>query len=440
MPTTTLPANPKLFETNGTFIGNNKHNGQTNPVYLSDQDRARHIYTIGKTGTGKSVFLSNMIRQDMASGKGLCLMEPHGNLIDDILPLVPENRLDDVILFDPSDIFSPLGLNVLNCPKEDKEFVSSQVTSILIKLFSISANQKSNPRIELFLQSAIEVAMSLPEPTFEEIIKIVDDEEYRNQLVANISHDFVRHYFSKPIDQNLSQEDRQEVTYMMHKLKRLIENQMIANVINQQNPKFNLSEAVESNKIILVNLSKGRLGYDESLFLGMLFQLKLFTSRFNQLNKPQEGYQQFYLYLDEAHSYSSMSLAILLAESRQFKFSITLTNQFLGQVSKEEEMAIFGNTGTLVVFQTGVFDAEFLVREFEPLITTTDITDQPNYHAYVKTILHNEPIAPFSLDTTLSAQEMADYNELKKNGQQRVKKIKETSRSKYSKAINNGLK
>lgn len=422
----TAPA-PSQIPTSGLYIGVSNYQGVKRPVYLSEDDRRRHMYIIGKTGTGKTEFLKDLIMQDINSGKGLCFMDPHGDAVRDILKLIPPERAEDVIYFNPADTERPMGLNLLEAKTEDqKHFAATAVINMMYKLFDPYKTGIVGPRFEHAVRNAMLTAMSEEGSTFVEVVRILTDSNYVQEILPKITDPIVKRYWTDQIAQTADFHKSEVLDYIVSKFGRFVTNRMIRNIIGQSKSAFSLRDVMDNGKILLINLAKGELGEENSNFLGLVLVPRILMAAMSRQDLPEEARRDFYLYVDEFQNFATPDFAQILSEARKYRLNLTVANQFIGQVDEEVKNAVFGNVGSLVCFRVGVTDANYLAHEFTPIFGEDDLLNIERFHVYMKTIVNNEPVPPFSVNLTKDlAKEKAKENE-------RVAEIiKEMSRLKY---------
>ncbi len=393
----TAPA-PAQIPSSGLYLGMSTYRGTQRPVYISDFDRQRHMYIIGKTGTGKSEFLKDLIMQDIKAGKGLCFMDPHGDAVEDLLTMIPPERAEDVIYFRPSDTERPMGLNLLEAKTEDqKHFVTTAVINMMYKLFDPHKTGIVGPRFEHAVRNAMLTAMSEEGTTFIEVMRILTDSKYVQELLPKVKDPIVRRYWTDQIAQTSDFHKSEVLDYITSKFGRFVTNKMIRNIIGQSNSSFNFREVMDSGKILFINLSKGELGEENSSFLGLVLVPRILMAAMSRADIPSDQRRDFYLYVDEFQNFATPDFAQILSEARKYKLNLTVANQFIGQIDEEVKNAIFGNVGTIISYRVGVTDASYLAHEFSPVFSEDDLLNIERYHVYVKTIVNNEPVPPFSM-------------------------------------------
>ena len=422
---------PANLPTEGLFLGLSSYRGLSRQVFMSRDDRRRHMYIIGKTGTGKTEFLKQMIMQDIKNGEGLAVIDPHGDLIEDILKMTPPSRAEDVILFDPADTLRPMGFNMLDAQTEEqKHYVVSSIIGLMYKLFDPNKTGIIGPRFEHAIRNAMLTVMYEPGSTFIEVVRILTDAAFVQELLPKVQDPIVRRYWTDQIAQTSDFHKSEVLDYIVSKFGRFVTNKMIRNIIGQSNSAFNFRRVMDERKILLVNLSKGRIGEENSSFLGLILVPKILVAAMSRQDIPQDQRQDFFLYVDEFQNFATPDFAQILSEARKYRLNLIVANQFIGQMDEEVKNAIFGNVGTVASFRVGVTDANYLQHEFQPVFNESDLINVDRFNAYMKTIVGGEPMQPFSLDTT------KDITEEKKLENLRVSElIKELSRLKYGRDV-----
>ncbi|TSC64042.1 MAG: hypothetical protein G01um101493_259, partial [Microgenomates group bacterium Gr01-1014_93] len=392
---------PEKIPTSGLYLGRSVFRGIIRPVYLSEGDRQRHMYIIGRTGTGKTELLKSAMLQDIHAGKGIAFIDPHGDAAEEILQLIPPQRAEDVIYFDPSDGDRPFGMNMLEAYSEDqKHFVVANIIGLMYKLFDPNKTGIIGPRFEHGVRNAMLTAMSKPGSTFVEVMRIMTDANFVKELLPLVQDPIVRRYWTDQIAQTTDFHKSEVLDYTVSKFGRFVTNKMMRNIIGQSVSSFNLRKVMDEGKILIVNLSKGKIGEENSNFLGLILVPKILAAAMSRSDVPEDQRRDFYLYVDEFQNFATDTFADILSEARKYKLNLIVANQFIGQMPEEIKNAVFGNVGTIISFRVGVTDANYLQHEFAPTFSENDLVNIERYHAYIKTIVHSEPVPPFSLDTT----------------------------------------
>lgn len=425
-------AAPSELPNSGLFLGRSTFRGITKPVYMGIDDRRRHTYIIGKTGTGKSEYLKSMIMQDIHNGEGVAVIDPHGDLVEDILKQIPPKRAEDVILFDPSDTDRPMGFNMLEADQEQqKHFVVNSVIGLMYKLFDPNKTGIIGPRFEHAVRNAMLTVMYQKGSTFIEVMRVLTDESFVQELLPKVEDPIVRRYWTDQIAQTSDFHKSEVLDYITSKFGRFVTNKMIRNIIGQSESAFNFRKVMDEQKILLINLSKGKIGEENASFLGLILVPKILVaamSRQDIINKDDR--KDFFLYVDEFQNFATPDFAQILSEARKYRLNLIVANQFIGQMEEEIKNAIFGNVGTIASFRIGVTDANYLQHEFQPIFSEQDLINVDKYNCYMRTIVNGEPVRPFSLDTT------KDIKKEKALENPRVAElVTELSRLKYGRSV-----
>jgi hypothetical protein len=421
---------PAQIPTSGLFLGMSTFRGIAKPVYIQKDDRRRHMYVIGKTGVGKSEFLKEMILQDIKNGEGVCFIDPH-DTIDKLLPLIPPERAEDVILFDPSDTDRPMGLNMLEAQtEEEKHYIVSSIVGLMYKLYDPNKTGIIGPRFEHAIRNAMLTVMSEKGSTFIEVVRALTDANFVQELLPKVTDPIVRRYWTDQIAQTNDFHKSEVLDYIVSKFGRFVTDKMMRNIIGQSASAFDFRKVMDEGKILLVSLSKGKIGEENASFLGLILVPKILVAAMSRQDIPEESRRDFYLYVDEFQNFATPDFAQILSEARKYRLNLVVANQFIGQMDEDVKNAIFGNVGTLVSFRVGVTDANYLQHEFQPTFTEADLINVDVYNAYVKTIVHNEPMTPFSMDLTkdVTAEAAAENPRVSEL-------IRELSRLKYGKEV-----
>ncbi len=420
---------PAQIPNSGLYLGMSNYRGEKRPVYMTLDDRRRHMYIIGKTGTGKSEFLKEMILQDIEAGHGVCAVDPHGEFVEDILQLMPPERAEDVIYFNPSDLTRPMGMNMMEADTEEqRHFVVGSVIGLMYKLYDPHRTGIIGPRFEHAIRNAMLTIMYKKGSTFIELVRALTDSKYIDELLPYVKDPVVRRYWTDQIAQTSDFHKSEVLDYIVSKFGRFVTNKTMRNIIGQPQSSFNFRQAMDEKKIILCNLSKGILGEEDAKFLGLILVPKVLTAAMSRQDVGMEKREDFFLYVDEFQNYATEDFAVILSEARKYRLNLIVANQFIGQIDEEVKNAVFGNVGSIVSFRIGVPDANFLQHEFTPIFNENDLTNVEKYHVYIKTIVKNEPVAPFSM----SLLKDMDAVKARMNPKQ-AEMIKELSRLKYGK-------
>ncbi len=419
---------PENLPEEGLLLGYNDFRGVKTEIRISDSDRWRHLYIIGQTGTGKSTFIEEMAKQDANNNKGMCVIDPHGDLIDNVMGSIPKERAEDVIYFDPADTERPFGLNMMEYDEkypEQKTFVINEMISIFDKLYDLK--QTGGPMFEQYMRNAMLLVMDSPElgSTLLEIPRVFRDPEFRKEKLKRCKDMTVVDFWKKEAEKAGGEAAMENIApYITSKLVTFVSNDMMRPIIAQQKSTINFREVMDSGKILLVNLSKGKIGEINSHLLGMVVVGKLLMAALSRVDMSEKERRAFYLYIDEFQNFTTDSISQILAEARKYRLSLTIAHQFIGQLSENISKAVFGNVGSMTAFRVGAEDAEFLEKQFAPVFDANDLINLDNYQCYAKLLINNQATAPFNMKT---------YPPTK--GDEKMKELlKELSRYKYGRS------
>lgn len=399
---TTAPP-PVSIPKEGILFGYNDYRGTKTDIRITDQDRRRHLYVIGQTGVGKSNFLQELAKQDTKSKAGMCFIDPHGDAIEDILTAIPRERAEDVIIFDPSDVDRPIGLNMLEfdaAHPEQKTFVINEMIGIFDQLYDLKAT--GGPMFEQYMRNAMLLIMEDVESgsTLVEISRVLSDEEFRRYKLSKCKNQIVYDFWVKEAEKAGGEASLANmVPYITSKLTPFIANDLMRPIIAQQKSTIDFREAMDSGKIILVNLSKGKIGEINAKLLGMVIVGKILMAALSRSDIPEDQRADFYLYLDEFQNVTTNSIAQILSEARKYHLCMILAHQFIGQLKEEISKAVFGNVGSMVAFRVGPEDGEFLEKQFAPVFEARDLVNVDNYQAFAKLLINNTVTKPFNMKT-----------------------------------------
>ena len=384
----------------GFLLGYNVFRGVKKPIRLSDRDRRRHVYVIGQTGTGKSVLQENLALQDMLDGKGFALVDPHGDLAESLIAMVPKERVEDVIYFSPSDMDNPIGLNIFEAETTDeKDFVVGEMTNMLYSLYDPGHTGIVGPRMENIVRNAALLLMSDPQgATFMDIPKCLVDPEFAKSKLPYVTDPAVLDFWTKEWPNAQRSNDAGEVTSWVVSKWAPFQTGAIRNVMGQVKSGFNIREIMDNKKILLVNLSKGKLGEKNAQLLGMIFVMKFQQAAMSRANIPESERVDFTLYVDEFQNFATDSFESILSEARKYRLSLIVANQFMTQLTDKIREAIIGNVGTAICGRIGVTDAEQMVKRFQPTFDLEDLIKMPNYTSVAQVLINSVPSAPFSMD------------------------------------------
>ena len=391
---------PARLATEGVFLGTNEFRGVQKAIYLDDDNRRRHMYVIGQTGMGKSVFLENIAFQDMCDGRGFAFIDPHGDAVEALLQRVPEERIDDVIYFDPADIEHPVGMNMFEYTNPDqKDFIVQEGISMLQSLFDPQNQGFFGPRGQHMFRNAALLLMSDPAgATFIDIPQCFTDPEFVKSKLKYVTDKSVYDYWTKEFpDSRKSNDSGEVITWFASKWGPFISNTIMRNTLGQVKSGFNIRKIMDNKKIFLVNLSKGRLGDINANLLGMIFVMKFQQAAMSRQDIPESERQDFCLYVDEFQNFATDSFESILSEARKYRLNLIVANQFMTQLTDKIREALLGNVGTIVCGRVGVTDADLMVKAFTPTFTAEDLTKTANHAAICKVMMFGMPSAPFTM-------------------------------------------
>ncbi|TRZ49723.1 hypothetical protein D4S03_07830, partial [bacterium] len=419
------------FPESGLWLGRSIYRGQERNIYMGEEDRMRHMYIIGRTGTGKTELLKSMIIQDMRAGKGLCFLEPHGEGIEQLMELVPPERAEDVIFFDPSDKDRPIGFNLLEVRNYDEMYqVASSIINLMYKLYDPHRTGMVGARFEHAVRNAMLTVATVPGATFIEVNRALTDAKYVQEILPLVKDPIVRRYWTDQIAQTSDFHKSETLDYISSKFGRFVTNKMIRNIIGQSKSTLNFREAMDTGKIVFLKLAKGLLGEEDSNFLGLVLVPKILAAALSRQDIPKEERRPFNLYVDEFQNFATPDFAQMLSEVRKYGVSLTLANQFVSQLDEQVRDAIFGNVGTMMTYRVGMQDAAILAKEYEPVFNEADLTNVPAQVIYTKTIVNSTPVPPFSMNVE------RDIKAERAQGSPEVSRmIKELSRLKFGRDV-----
>ncbi len=414
----TAPA-PTVISSSGITLGINRFRGTDTAVRLAPEDRLRHLYVIGQTGTGKSGFLQTLIMQDMQNGEGLCFIDPHGKDVLDILSMVPPHRYEDVIYFDPAYIERPFGLNMLEYDPqypEQKTFIVNELLAIFRQLYG-DVPESMGPAFEQYFRNATQLVMEDPETgsTMLDISRVLSDDEFREKKLEKSMNPVVNQFWEKIATKAGGEASLENIVpYITNKFDDFTANDFMRPIIGQQESSFNFRQLMDERKILLVNLSKGRLGEKNANLLGLILVGKFFLAALSRANSYGQTLPPFYLYIDEFQNITTKSIPSILSEARKYKLSLTLAHQFLKQIDDPIRDAVFGNVGSMCAFRIGEEDAQVFEKLFAPAFSALDFANIENRNAYVRMLAQGIPQKPFSLKTLdLPAGNIAQVDDLR---------------------------
>lgn len=422
----------------GVWLGTSLFRGVNKQVWARDEDRRRHMYIVGKTGSGKSWLLQSMIIQDIRAGKGVAFLDPHGDAAEWILERIPPERAEDVIYFNPSDTDRPLGFNMIDFyDEQDKHRVANSFIGLMYKMFDPNKQGIVGPRFERAVRNALLTAMSIKGSTLIETARILYDPAFVRRYMPYVQDQQVREFWEKEIAQTSDFHKSEVLGYIVSKFDRFITNKLMRNIIGQAESSFNFREVMDSGKILIVNLSKGTVGEENAQFLGLILIPKILSAAMSRANIPEAERRDFYLYVDEFQNFATEEFTQILSEARKYRLNLIVANQYIMQIEDKIREAIFGNVGSIISFKVGVNDGSHMQNEFAPVFMQTDFINLENQNAYVKLLVNQEYPAPFSIRTTFDSIKPTIINGVEYPVNKRVvEMIKELSRLRYGKDVN----
>lgn len=403
------------------FFAKTNYRDKQSAFGIKVDDRRRHMYVIGKTGMGKTTMIQNMAIQDIRNGKGMAIIDPHGEFAEDCLKSVPAHRINDVIYFNPADLQHPVALNVLEC--KDQEF-RHLIASGLVGVFKKIWADSWGPRLEYILRNAILALLEDPNSTLLGVTRILIDKEYRARVMEKVTDPLVRSFwedeFSKYNDRMLTE----AISPIQNKVGQFLSTTLIRNIVGQTKSAFDVRKAMDEEKILIMNLSKGRIGEDNSALLGAMMITKIQLAAMSRVDMDESERKDFYLYVDEFQNFATESFAGILSEARKYRLNLILAHQYIAQLEDPVKDAVFGNVGTIAAFRIGAMDSETLEKEFEPVFYANDLVNLNKYDVYLKLMINGVATSPFSA----SSLEPINLGETGVN----LEKIIQTSRERYS--------
>jgi len=409
----------------GIYLGKSVFRAVEKKIYMLDEDRTRHIYVVGQTGTGKSKFLMWCALQDIKRGEGVAVIDPHGADIDELLQEIPPERIEDVILFDAADTERPLGINLLEAQTdEEKNMIINAFIALLYKLYDPNKQGIMGPLLERAIRNVMLTAMVDPEATMVDVLRLFIDESYSKKFLDKLTDPLVRRYWTDEMAKTTSSRKGETMGYFVSKFDRITTDKTMRNIIGQPKSSFNFDQVMAEKKILLVDLAKGKLGEENSNFIGLLFVPRILAAALRR-HKLQGDFPHFFLYVDEFQNFATPDFATILSEARKYRLDLVVAHQFIQQLEDDIKDSVFGNVGTICAFRVGVDDAEYLEPQFAPTFTKQDLSNLPTGNAYMRLLVRGQPSPPFSL--------WVDYNEILaiKKDPEVAKKIREMSRLKY---------
>jgi hypothetical protein len=386
---------------------------------IKEKNRRGHMYITGKTGTGKSTLIENLAISDIRAGNGLALVDPHGDLAEDILNFVPKRRIEDVIYFNPSDLEYPIAFNPLeNVPADSRHVVVSGLLSVFKKIWS----EFWGPRLEHILRHSVLTLLERPRSTLLDIPRLLTDKEFRKGVLERVSHPQVKDFWLSEFERYSVWLRSEAISPILNKIGQFLVSIPLRNIVGQKENTFNLRNAMDEGKILIVNLAKGKIGEDNCAVLGAMMVTEIQLAALSRSELPENKRAAFYLYVDEIHNFLTLSFADILSEARKYGLNLVLAHQYIEQLDEKVRAAIFGNVGTIISFRVGAEDAKYLAREFSPVFNEPDLINLGNFHIYLKLIIDGVTSEPFSAITLPPVERERSYKP----------RVIELSRKKYA--------
>ncbi len=404
-----------------TYFAKTNFRGQEHIFGIKKDDRRRHMYVIGKTGMGKTTLLENMVISDIRAGKGVAVVDPHGDFAEKILNFIPPSRINDVIYFNPADIDYPIAFNVMEqVDPKYKHLVASGLIGVFKKIWADSWG----PRLEYLLRNVILGLLEYPGSTLLGVPRMLVDKEYRSKVVKKISDPVVKSFWINEFTKYSNQFTVEAISPIQNKVGQFLSSSLVRNIISQTNSTIDMKEITDGQKIFIVNLSKGRIGEDYSALLGAMLITKIQLAIMGRVDIPEDERKDFYLYVDEFQNFATESFADILSEARKYRLNLIIAHQYINQLEEIVSDAVFGNVGTIVTFRVGASDAEFLEKEFEPVFMMNDLVNLAKYDIYLKLMIDGISGDAFSA-TSLSPTAVPEKKE-------NLEKIIKVSRERYA--------
>lgn len=376
-----------------TLFARTNYRGKQVAFGIKTDDRRRHMYLIGKTGMGKSTVMENMIIQDMRAGRGCAVVDPHGDLVEKMLAFVPPSRINDVIYFNPADVDFPIAFNVLESVNPaHRHLVASGLLGVFKKVWLDSWG----PRLEYILRNTILALIEYPGSTLLGVTRMLVDKEYQSKVVNTISDPIIKSFWIDEFGAFNNQFKTEAVSPIQNKIGQFLSSSIIRNIVGQPKSTIDIREIMDTGKILLLNLSKGRIGEDNSALLGAMMITKIQLAAMSRVDIPEKERKDFFLYVDEFQNFATESFAGILSEARKYRLSLIVAHQYIEQLDERVRAAVFGNVGTLASFRVGAADAEFIAKEFFPVFVETDLLNLTKYDMYLKLMIDGVASEPFS--------------------------------------------
>lgn len=369
------------------------YRGSMKPFGIKTDDRRRHMYVIGKTGMGKSTLLENMVIQDIRAGRGLAVVDPHGDLVEKVVKYIPSYRINDVVYFNPADVDYPIAFNILEAiDPTHRHLIASGLIAVFKKIWVDSWG----PRLEYILRNTILALIEYPGSTLLGVTRMLVDKDYRDKVMVHISDPIVKAFWRDEFSAFNNQFRTEAVSPIQNKIGQFLSSSIIRNIVGQSKSTIDMREIMDSGKILLLNLAKGRIGEDNAALMGAMMITKLQLAAMSRIDIPEAERRDFFLYVDEFQNFATESFANILSEARKYRLNLIIAHQYIEQLDEKVRAAVFGNVGTIITFRVGAADAEFLAKEYEPVFTETDLVNLTKYDIYLKLMIDGVASEPFS--------------------------------------------
>ncbi len=425
---------PKNIPEEGLFLGYNTFRGERKKIFMKNDDRFRHFYVIGQTGTGKSSVIQIMARQDFNNKRGICVVDPHGSLVEDLFPYIPRERADDVIYFNPADTERPMGLNMLEGrSEEERDLIALDAMNMMTKMFG---EEIFGPRIQDYFRNGCLTLMADEEEggAITDLVRLFTDDEWQKYKVQRVKNPIVKSFWEKQMAQTGQREKQEMIPYFAAKFGQFTTNTLIRNIVGQVKSSFDFSDVMNGEKILLMNLSKGLIGDVNSKLLGMIIVNKIQVAAMRRQREDAKARKDFFLYIDEFQNYVTDSIESILSEARKYRLGLVIAHQYLDQLEKDSKLsgsvklkgAVFGNVGTMMFYKIGPQDAEFCAKEMKPVFSESDLVNLDAFKGCMKLSVDSQPSQPFSIEIPKPWQDTSYVKDTKA-----VEAFKQLSRLKY---------
>ena len=381
-----------MSENDINFFGKTSFRNKQVRFGIRTDDRRRHMYLIGKTGVGKTTLMENMVVEDILAGRGVGLVDPHGQFAEKILDFVPPDRIDDVVYFNPSDFEHPVGFNPLEGAGGQGHLIASGIMGVFKKIWP----DVWSARMEYILNNTLLALLEFPNSTLLDVMKMLSDKSFRDKTIASLTDPMVRNFWVNEFGKYTDRYASEAIAAIQNKIGQFIANPLIRNIIGQPRSSIDMREVMDSGKIFIANLSHGRIGEDNSALLGAMLITKLQQAAMSRVDVLEQDRRDFFLYIDEFQNFSTDSFAVILSEARKYRLSLIMAHQYIEQLSDSVRAAVFGNVGTMVCFRVGAGDAEFLEKEFAPEFTENDLVNASKHNYYIRLMIDGVASRPFS--------------------------------------------